>query len=54
MKKFPEVHQRIRMLDLTYTEFEQILGMQKSAFWARMTGRSPFTETEMQRLLYEI
>lgn len=54
MKQFPEVHQRIRMLDLTYTEVAQILGMQKSAFSARMTGRTPFTEPEMQRLLREI
>ena len=54
MKQFPEVHQRIRMLDLTYKEVAQILGMCKSAFSARMGGRTPFTEPEMQRLLYEI
>lgn len=54
MKRFPEVHQRIRVLDLTYAEVAQILGMCKSAFSARMNGRTPFTEPEMQRLLYEL
>ena len=54
MRVFKQLHRRLRELDLSYTEIAQIIGMSQPAFSARMTGRTPFTEPEMQRLLSEI
>lgn len=54
MRIFKQLDLRLRELDMNQSEIAQILGMTQPAFSARMTGRTPFTEPEMQRLLSEI
>jgi transcriptional regulator with XRE-family HTH domain len=51
---FPAVRRRIRDLDTTQTELAEKLGMAKSTFSDRMSGRRSWTEPEMQMLLDEI
>ena len=48
---FQEVHSRIRLLDYTYLELAHELEMSPAAFSNRMSGKTPWTEPEMQRML---
>ena len=51
---FTELHRRLKYLDMTDTEIAGRIGLSQSVFSHKMTGRSPWRETEMQKLLDEI
>lgn len=45
------MHRRMRELDLNGTELAEQLGMSQPNFSHKLTGRTPWTEPEMQHLL---
>ena len=53
-RAFPAIHRRIRELDMHYSEVADQMDMPVSTFYDKMSGRIPWRETEMQRLLDEI
>ena len=51
---FAAIHRRLRELDMTQSELAEQIGMSDAALSSRMTGFTPWTEPEMQRVLDEI
>lgn len=51
---FPALHQRLIELDMSQSEIADLIGLTKQTFSAKMNGRVPWRETEMQLLLDEI
>lgn len=51
---FVELHRRLRELDMSQSELAEMIGISPQALSRRFTGRSPFTEPEMQKILSEI
>lgn len=51
---FVELHRRLRELDMSQGELAEVIGISPQALSRRFTGRSPFTEPEMQKILREV
>jgi len=51
---YPAIHRRIRELDLTYAEVAERMNITGANFSQKMTGKRPWHEPEMQRLMDEI
>lgn len=51
---FVELHRRLRELDMSQGELAALIGISSQALSRRFTGKAPFTEPEMQKILSEI
>lgn len=51
---FVELHRRLRELDMSQSELAEMIGISSQALSRRFTGKAPFTEPEMQKILKEI
>lgn len=51
---FVELHRRLRELDMSQGELAEVIGISPQALSRRFTGKAPFTEPEMQKILSEI
>ena len=51
---FIALHRRLKMLDIADREAAKWIGKSQATFSRKMSGKIPFTEPEMQKILREV